>query len=190
MLTTSPHRVALLRASFMLVCAVALTAAALATPPQTDHKAPPLSTSLLHHKAPQFTRRALDGHSVSLSAYKGKVVLLNFWATWCGPCRVELPRFAQWQRELGPSGFQVVAISMDDSPSPVRSFLKRTPLPYPVLMGDARLGAAYGNILGLPVTYLIARDGTIVHRYEGESNLDEMNISIQSLLSERPHAEH
>ncbi|MDE3200984.1 MAG: TlpA family protein disulfide reductase [Acidobacteriota bacterium] len=146
------------------------------------------ASALLHHKAPAFSHRALSGDTVSLDAYKGKVILLNFWATWCGPCRVELPRFAQWQRELGAKGFQAVAVSMDDSPAPVRAALKRKPLPFPVLMGDAKLAESYGGVLGLPVTFLIARDGTIWHRFEGETNLDAMHAAILALLAQPPHA--
>ena len=144
----------------------------------------------LHHKAPAFTRRALSGQTISLSAYKGKVVLLNFWATWCTPCRVELPRFAQWQRQLGPSGFQVIAVSMDDSPSTTRATLKRSLPPFPVLMGDAKLAESYGGILGLPVTFLIARDGTVVRRLEGETNLDDLHAAVQALLAQPPHPKH
>ena len=158
-----------------LLCVVALIVATLTAHAQTS--------PLLHQPAPAFTRPSLNGSTVSLSAYKGKVVLLNFWATWCPPCRVELPRFAQWQRELGHSGLRVIAVSMNDSPAPVRAQLKRAPLPFPVLMGDSNLGSVYGDILGLPVTFLIARDGTIVRRFEGEANLDDLHNTIKSLLA-------
>ncbi len=173
----------LAQAALLFVSAAIITTAALSACAQS---APP--SPLLHHKAPAFTRRALSGDSVSLTSYRGKVVLLNFWATWCAPCRVELPRFAQWQRELGSSGFQVIAVSMDDSPAPVRATLRRSPLTFPVLMGDLKLAASYGGVLGLPVTFLIARDGTIVRRFEGETNLDELHKAIQLLLAEQPHA--
>lgn len=138
--------------------------------------------ALLHKPAPQFVRRDLAGESVSLRAYRGRVVLLNFWATWCGPCQVELPRFAKWQKRFGAEGLQVIAVSMDDGDGPVRSLVAKLKPGYPVVMGADKLGTLYGGILGLPVTYLIGRDGKVAARYEGSSDLDAMERRIEELL--------
>ncbi len=140
---------------------------------------------VLGKHAPLFTRTDLEHRTVNLAAYRGKVILLNFWATWCGPCQVELPRFAAWQEKYGPRGFQVIAVSMDDEPGPVKSFLDRRPLPFPVLMGDERLGKQYGGILGLPISFLIDRRGVVVKRYKGEPRMDDMDEEIRSLLDAR-----
>ena len=111
-------------------------------------------------------------------------VLVDFWATWCGPCEAELPRFAQWQNRYGPEGLQVIAVSMDDSREPVRRWERRLHPNYPVVMGDARLGKLYGGILGLPVTFLIGRDGRVEARIAGTADLDAMEKEIQRLLVE------
>jgi cytochrome c biogenesis protein CcmG/thiol:disulfide interchange protein DsbE len=140
---------------------------------------------LLHKPAPAFARRDLGGKPVSLREYRGKVVLLNFWATWCGPCQVELPRFAAWQKQYGPAGLQVIAVSMDDGDGPVRALVGKLGVNYPVVMGDAALGERYGGVLGLPVTYLIARDGRIAVRYEGGTHLAEMEKRVEQLLAGR-----
>lgn len=140
---------------------------------------------LLHKAAPEFTRSDLAGKTVDLNAYKGKVVLLNFWATWCGPCQVELPRFAAWQRQYGPGGLQVIAVSMDDDAPPVRAVVRKLKLNFPVVMGDAKLGTLYGKVLGLPVTYLIGRDGTIRARLEGQTDLPAMEKKIKALMNEK-----
>lgn len=141
--------------------------------------------ALLHHPAPQFARNDLAQHRVDLAAYKGKVILLNFWATWCAPCQIEIPRFAQWQKSLGARGFKVIAVSMDDSPAPVQAFLRRRPVPFPVLMGDDQLGSQYGGILGLPITFLIDRHGTIAAEFKGEPRLPQMETEIRRLLNQR-----
>lgn len=145
-------------------------------------QAAPTSKSILHKPAPSFTRNDINGNPVSLRASRGKVILLNFWATWCVPCRLELPRFGEWQRQYGPEGLQVIAVSMDDSPSPVRAFLRKLNPDFPIIMGDGRLGTRYGGILGLPITFLIARDGRISTRIEGEANLAAMESRIKELL--------
>lgn len=143
------------------------------------------SDTLLNRPAPPFSRTDLSGARISLSAYRGKVVLLNFWATWCAPCRVELPRFAAWQKQYGPQGFQILAVSMDDDPALVRDFLRQLHPNYPVLIGDARLGEKYGGVLGLPVTLLIDRHGVIRARIEGEPDLAAMEAQIRKLLASR-----
>jgi len=149
--------------------------------------AAPPEKSLLHRPAPVFTRSDLDGERVSLRAYRGKVVLLNFWATWCGPCEVELPRFVAWQRQYGPQGLQVIAVSMDDSAAPVRAFVRKLNPDFPVVMGDEKIGTLYGGVLGLPVTFLISRDGKVAERIQGGADLGLMEKDIQRLLAGRAH---
>jgi len=135
--------------------------------------------------APDFTRADLAGRSIGLGAYRGKLVLLNFWATWCGPCLSEIPRFAAWQRRYGPDGLQILGVSMDDDPAPVRAAYQKFHLSYPVVMGDAQLGELFGGVLGLPFSYLIDPRGRIVDRFEGEPDLKRMETRIRALL---PHA--
>ena len=133
--------------------------------------------------APDFTRDALGGGPVHLAGYRGKVVLLNFWATWCGPCLDEIPVFARWQQQYGPAGLQILGVSMDDDAKPVQRFLQKTPLDYPVVMGDTTLAKRYGGVLGLPVTYLVDAHGKIAGRYQGEADLKAIEAQIRALLA-------
>lgn len=132
--------------------------------------------------APEFVRKDLTGNEVDIKNFRGKVVLLNFWATWCVPCQIELPEFEKWQKKYGPSGLQIIAVSMDDNDSPVRRTVRRLHLDLPVLMGDAQLGEAYGGVLGLPVTFLIDRNGKIVAKIKGETDLAKLELRVKSLL--------
>lgn len=132
--------------------------------------------------APSFSRTDLNGKRVALSAYRGKVVLLNFWATWCAPCLAEIPVFADWQKEYGGRGLQVIGVSMDDDAPPVRRLYQKYRLNYPVVMGDENLGELYGGVLGLPISYLIDSKGKIVKRYEGTVDLKQFEGEIQRLL--------
>ena len=143
------------------------------------------ASSLVHKRAPEFVRTDLDHKRLDLNAYRGKVVLLNFWATWCAPCQVEMPSFVDWQQKYGPRGLQVIGISLDDDPALVRSLNSKLKLNYPVAMGDVKLGDLYGGVLGLPVTYLIDRHGMIQAEYQGEADLDKIEMQMQSLLSGR-----
>jgi peroxiredoxin len=139
--------------------------------------------SLLNKQAPEFTRRDLNSGNLDLATFRGKVVLLNFWATWCAPCQVEMPRFVQWQRQYGPQGFQVIGISMDDDPELARKLYARLKLNYPVAMGDEKLGELYGGVLGLPLTYLIDRNGEVRAQFQGETNLKTIEKRLKALLS-------
>jgi cytochrome c biogenesis protein CcmG, thiol:disulfide interchange protein DsbE len=132
--------------------------------------------------APEFSRADVNGNPVHLAAYRGKLVLLNFWASWCGPCREEMPRFSAWQQAYGAKGLQVIGISMDDDIAPVKTFLAQHAVRYPILLGDAKLGETFGGVLGLPLSFLIDANGRIVARYQGESDLKIMEAKIKAQL--------
>lgn len=140
-------------------------------------------------QAPAFTVTDISGQKLSLDEYRGKVVLLNFWATWCGPCREEIPSFVKLQEKYGPQGFQIIGISMDDSPAPVGPFYQQFHMNYPVAMGNAKLGALYGGIYGLPTNFLIGRDGRIYDDVPGEVDSARWEQEIQTLLAESPNQE-
>lgn len=133
--------------------------------------------------APDFSRPDLAGRPLQLADYRGKLVLLNFWASWCAPCLEEMPRFSRWQRQYGARGLQVIGVSMDDDAAAVRQHLARHPLAYPAIIGDAKLGAAFGGVMGLPLTYLIDRQGRIAARYQGENDLAAIEAQIRALLA-------
>ena len=125
-------------------------------------------------KAPDFTLKDLGGKLVKLSDYKGKVVLLNFWATWCGPCKDEIPDLVKVHDLFKKKGFVVLGISLDDEPQVdvppfVSSFKKATGviINYPLLIGDDMIGDSYGGIRGIPTTFLIDRKGIIRKKYIG-----------------------
>lgn len=133
--------------------------------------------------APSFARADLSGKMVSLSEFRGEIVLLNFWATWCGPCLAEIPTFDRLQRQFGSRGVKVVGISMDDTAAPVRKAYAKYRMDYPVVMGDEHLGERYGGVLGVPVTFLINRQGVVVRRYEGPVDPKRLESDLQKLMA-------
>jgi peroxiredoxin len=139
--------------------------------------------TLVHRQAPEFVLRDLSGKRLDLAALRGKVVLLNFWATWCAPCQLEMPGFVAWQSQYGPRGLQVIGISMDDDPELARKLCAKLKVNYPVAMGDEKIGELYGGILGLPVTFLIDTNGEIRAEYRGETNLKKIETGMKQLLS-------
>jgi cytochrome c biogenesis protein CcmG/thiol:disulfide interchange protein DsbE len=136
-------------------------------------------------RAPEFVRSDLDGKRIDLASYRGKVVLVDFWATWCAPCLVEIPRLIEMQKRYGAQGFQVIGVSMDDGVEAVRRMPKRYAFDYPVVMGDARLGERYGGVLGLPVQFLVGRDGRIVRRYDGAVDAGALEREVEGVLRGR-----
>ena len=139
--------------------------------------------ALLHKQAPAVLRHDLNGQPLSLARLRGKVVLLNFWASWCGPCLTEMPQFMAWQRQYAAQGLRVVGISMDDDVASARKLVTRLKVDYPIAMGDPVLGRSYG-VLGLPLTFLIDRKGQVRAVYQGVSNLKAMDGQINALLAE------
>jgi thiol-disulfide isomerase/thioredoxin len=141
--------------------------------------APPVTANAM---APEFSLPDLSGKPLSLSSYRGKVVLLDFWATWCEPCKDEIPRLIELQNKYGNQGLQIIGISMDDGPEPVRDFYQRYRMNYPVVMGTAKTGELYGGILGLPIAFVIARDGRISSKHIGATDISVFEKEVTNLL--------
>jgi len=139
-------------------------------------------TSAEHPFAPDFSLSELSGQKLNLSNYRGRVVLLDFWATWCEPCREEIPRFEELQNKYRDQGFQIIGISMDDGPEPVRDFYQQFKMNYPVVMGDAKIGELYGGILGLPIAFVIGRDGRIYSKHMGATDVSLFEREIKAQL--------
>lgn len=131
--------------------------------------------------APDFSLKDSSGQTLRLSRYRGKVVLLNFWAIWCSPCRSEIPRFMNLQNKYGREGLQIVGISLDDDPRLVHAFYQQLKMNYPVGIGGANLAEQRG-VLGLPVSFLIGRDGRICAKLVGETDISLIKREMKPLL--------
>jgi len=138
--------------------------------------------------APDFSLPQLSGEPLRLSTYRGKVVLLDFWATWCDPCREEVPRFVDLQNKYGPQGLQIIGVSMDDSSGPVRDFCQRFKMNYPVVLGNAKIGELYGGVLGLPIAFLIGPDGRVYTKHVGATDISVFEGEIVRLLQSKVSA--
>ena len=137
--------------------------------------------------APDFALESLDGKTMHLSDFRGKAVLLNFWATWCGPCKIEMPWFVDFQKQYGAQGLQIVGVAMDDSgKEDIAKFAKEMGVNYPVLLGKEEVGDAYGGVPALPETFFIGRDGKIVDKIIGLKGKAEIEESIKKALDTRP----
>jgi cytochrome c-type biogenesis protein len=137
--------------------------------------------------APDFALESLDGKTMHLSDLRGKAVLLNFWATWCGPCKIEMPWFVDLQNQYGSQGLQIVGVAMDDaSKEDIGKFAKDMGVNYPILIGKESVGDQYGGVPALPETFLIARDGKIVDKIIGLKGKAEIEDAIKKALDTRP----
>jgi len=139
-------------------------------------------TSAEHPFAPDFSLPDMTGQQLKLSDYRGKVVLLDFWATWCEPCREEVPHFVELQSKLGDRGLQIIGVSMDDGPEPVRDFYRQFKINYPVVMGNAKIGELYGGVLGLPIAFVMGRDGRIYSKHIGATEISLLERAIEARL--------
>lgn len=134
--------------------------------------------------APDFAlKSAKDGKTVKLSDYKGKVRIVDFWATWCPPCRGEIPHFVSLQKQFGKKGLQVIGLSVDrEGPEVVNKFAKEQGINYVSLMADEKVIGDYGGIRGIPTTFVIDRDGNIVKKYVGGTDEAVFEKDIKDLL--------
>lgn len=135
--------------------------------------------------APDFTLPDANGAPVKLSDYKGKVVLLNFWATWCGPCKVEIPWFIEFEKTYKDRGFATLGVSMDeDGWKAVKPFVAQKAMNYNVMVGNDRVAQLYGGIDSLPSTFLIDRDGKIASTHLGLVSKHDYESEILKLLAQ------
>jgi cytochrome c biogenesis protein CcmG, thiol:disulfide interchange protein DsbE len=175
----------------VLVCTIAVVVVITGICWQRIHQSPsaaPLSSLADRPLAPDFSIIDLAGQKQDLLIYRDKVVLLDFWATWCEPCRKEIPRLVELQDKYRKQGLQIIGVSMDDGPDPVREFSRQFKINYPVVMGTAQLGERYGGILGLPVAFVIEPGGRIDSRHIGGIDDAALETEIRVLLRLAPPA--
>jgi len=133
--------------------------------------------------APDFTLKDSDGKAVKLSDFKGKVVLLNFWATWCGPCKIEIPWFVEFERNYKDKGLVVLGVSMDEEGwEAVKPFIGRHQINYRVLLGDDMTAAKYGGVDSLPTTFMVDKEGRTAAIHVGLVSKKDYVHDIETLL--------
>ncbi len=135
--------------------------------------------------APDFALQSLDGKTVHLSDFRGKAILLNFWATWCEPCKVEMPWIVDLQKKYASQGLQVVGVAMDDAgPDEITKFTHQMGVNYPVVIGKDEVADSYGGLPFLPTTFYIGRDGKIVDKVLGIKGRGEIEDDIKKALAQ------
>jgi cytochrome c biogenesis protein CcmG/thiol:disulfide interchange protein DsbE len=142
--------------------------------------------------APEVTFKDLDGKDAALNQYKGKVVLVNFWATWCDPCFVEIPWLIEMQQKYEAKGFTVLGVAMDEEgKSAVAPFLakerfnvngQKLPMNYPIVIGNDEVADKFGGLLGYPTSFLVSKDGKIVKKVQGLISYEELTNAIEAQL--------
>lgn len=133
--------------------------------------------------APQFSFTSLDGKTVAMKDLANKVVIVDFWATWCGPCREEIPHLNELYAELKGQGLEIVGISMDTTGTDdVKDFAREFRIQYPIVMGDEKVAESFGGIMGLPTTFIIDRKGKIAKKYVGLPPAESMARVVRGLV--------
>jgi peroxiredoxin len=130
----------------------------------------------------ELTLKDMNGNAVRLADYKGKVILLNVWATWCGPCELEIPELVETYAKYKDQGVMVLGISLDDTAEMLREYAPKKQMNYPILLMQDDFDEAYGPIFGVPVTFFIGRDGRISRRHFGPVSKEQVDREIKALL--------
>lgn len=138
-------------------------------------------------KAPNFSLKSADGKTYQLSQLKGKVVVVNFWATWCGPCRREIPDFIEAYKKYKSQGLEIIGVSVDeDGWSKVKPFVTENKINYPVVLMDGKVVSDYGNFNAIPTTFVVDKNGNIVDTQTGVMSMSQLESKIQPLLKSKP----
>ncbi len=167
------YRIPTCLTSLIAVTLICLVTAAVLTEEASNARTP----------APNWQLNDLNGKTVKFSDFRGKVVILDFWATWCAPCRVEIPHFAELQKQYGDKGLTVIGISLDEQgPEAVKEFVKRLDVNYTIVTGNQKVVEAYGGVYAIPTTFVIDRQGRIVSEHVGYDDKVVFEKEIQSLL--------
>ena len=156
---------------------------------------PHFVSPLMSHPAPDFTLEDLSGKKVSLASYRGKAVLINFWATWCGPCKIETPWLVELRNQYAAKGFEILGVSLDDLDTDdkkmlaeekrdIAKFAAQEHMQYPVLIDGGSIDKPYGGLDALPTSYFVDRTGKIVAAQLGLTSKDDIEGNIQKALGE------
>ena len=138
-------------------------------------------------QAADFALPDVEGMTVRMADFQDKVLLVNFWATWCQPCLIEIPWFLEFQEQYGPQGFEVIGISLDDEGAEVvKPFMEKHGMTYTVLIGDEEATELFGGILGLPTSFLVDRDGKYYSMHRGLVSRDIIEDELLALLNGAP----
>ena len=129
-----------------------------------------------------FVLKDMNGADFNLAEQKGKVVLINFWATWCAPCLAEIPEFVKFYEEKKGEGFVIVGVLTEDSSDNLRAFASEKKMTYPLVLMKPELEDAYGPIFGLPTSILVARDGSVCKRHFGPMSREQLEREVKTLL--------
>jgi peroxiredoxin len=163
---------------FLIVCFFLLTGMGTNSPAGTDEK--PVSPSEIDklggNKAPDFTLNNLKGEKISLSSFNGKVVILNFWATWCPSCIAEMPSLNELYREMKSDGLEIIAVSTDRSPEVAKKYVRKKGFDYTIVVDEDRKAARLFKVFSLPTTFLIDRNGVITEKFYGEYDWTDKEI--------------
>lgn len=133
-------------------------------------------------RAPNFSLKTIDGKIVQLSDFKGKVVVVNFWGTWCPPCRNEIPDFVKIYNTYKEKGLVIIGIAVQSPPAQIKNLIKEYKITYPVVIGDRKVASQYGGIRGIPTTFFINRQGCIVKKHVGLLEKDVFEKILKGLL--------
>jgi peroxiredoxin len=151
--------------------------------------APTVKSDAERKAAPEFSLKDADGRDVALADYKGKVVLLNFWATWCGPCKIEIPWFVDFEQKYKDRGFAVLGVAMDEEGwDVVKPYIQKNKVSYRILMGTDSTAQMYGGVESLPTTFIIDASGKIAATHVGLVSKSEYENQIVHLLEDAKRA--